>query len=95
MEEITEEYLDYCRADVSNTWQIYKEERKLYCRHGITRPVTKLYSEASLGKSYLDDLGVVPFLKKPTKKDKRQGPGLPRESKLSTIDRKHESFWSA
>ena len=60
---ITPQYIDYCRSDVENTWQIFKALRDLYRRHGRTKPMQKLYSEASLGKAYLDDFGIEGFNK--------------------------------
>jgi hypothetical protein len=60
---ITPEYIEYCRSDVENTWQLFKALRELYIKHGRTRPMHRIYSEASLGKAYLDDLGVVGFQK--------------------------------
>jgi hypothetical protein len=61
---ITPEYIGYCRTDVQATWRIFQELRTLYVKHGITRPFDRIYSEASIGKSYLDDLGIAPFMKR-------------------------------
>jgi hypothetical protein len=58
---ITPEYIGYCRSDVENTWQILKALRELYKRHGRSKAMQKLYSEASLGKAYLDDFGIRGF----------------------------------
>ncbi len=60
---ITREFLDYCGDDVEATWRIYQELRALYRQHGVSRDIDTIYSEASIGKSYLTDLGVTPFLK--------------------------------
>jgi hypothetical protein len=60
---ITSEYIEYCRSDVRATWRIFAELRSLYVRHGRTREIDRIYSEASLGKSYLKDFGITPFLK--------------------------------
>jgi hypothetical protein len=58
---ITFEYIDYCRSDVENTWQIFKAERELYLKHGRSKPMHHLYSEASMGKAYLEDIGIEGF----------------------------------
>ena len=68
---ITPEYVEYCRSDVRATWRIFTELRALYLKHGRTREIDRIYSEASLGKSYLKDFGVTPFLK--------QNPGFDRK----------------
>jgi hypothetical protein len=60
---ITAEYIGYCRSDVENTWQIFRALRELYNKHGRSRPMQKVYSEASLGKAYLDDFGIQGFNK--------------------------------
>jgi len=70
---ITAEYISYCRMDVNLTWQVYQGLRGLYLKHGFTalndkgvlaRPIHKIYSEASVGKGYYEQLGVKPFLHK-------------------------------
>jgi hypothetical protein len=68
---LTREQLDYARNDVEATWALYQAERALYRRHGVGKPVWQIYSEASLGKAYLQELGVPPFV--------RQHPGVPPE----------------
>jgi hypothetical protein len=60
---IMPEYIGYCRSDVENTWQIFRALRELYNKHGRSRPMQKIYSEASLGKAYLDDFGIQGFNK--------------------------------
>jgi hypothetical protein len=61
---ITSEYLDYGRTDVQATWRIFQELRALYVKHGITRPFDRIYSEASVGKAYLEDFGIAPFMQR-------------------------------
>jgi DNA polymerase III epsilon subunit-like protein len=68
---ITEEYLDYCCNDVEAAWRAYDGLRALYCKHGVSTPIDKIYSEASLGKAYLKDLGVKPFFEKNPDFDRR------------------------
>ena len=60
---ITEEYIGYCRTDVQATWRIFQELRALYVKHRISRPIDRIYSEASIGKAYVADFGVTPFMK--------------------------------
>jgi hypothetical protein len=67
---ITPEYIEYCRGDVFATWRIFQELRALYRKHGRTREIDQIYSEASLGKAYLMDFGIKPFL--------QQNPGFDR-----------------
>jgi hypothetical protein len=56
--------IDYCRADVQRTWRIFGELRRLYVQHGVKTDIDRIYSEASLGKAYLSDFGITPFLQK-------------------------------
>ena len=67
---ITPEYIEYCRADVRATRRIFVELRTLYRKHGRTREIDRIYSEASLGKAYLADFGIKPLL--------QQNPGFNR-----------------
>jgi hypothetical protein len=60
---ITAEYVGYARTDVQATWRIFQELRTLYVKHGRSRPIDRIYSEASVGKSYLDDLCITPFMR--------------------------------
>jgi len=59
---LTAEYLGYARQDAAATWALYQAERDLYRRHGVSKPMWRIYSEASLGKAYFAELGVPPFL---------------------------------
>jgi hypothetical protein len=60
---LTPAYLDYARQDVAATWALYQAERELYRQHGVSKPLWQIYSEASLGKAYLAELGVPPFVR--------------------------------
>ncbi|SFF03391.1 DNA polymerase domain-containing protein [Nitrosomonas sp. Nm166] len=60
---LTETYLDYALHDVKATWALYQAEREVYKKHGLTKEPWKIFSEASIGKAYLSDLGIPPFLK--------------------------------
>src|ERR1700730_3970332 len=58
---ITPEYILYCFSDVENTWQLSKAERELYLKHGRSKSMHHIYSEASMGKAYLEDFGIKGF----------------------------------
>jgi hypothetical protein len=60
--KLTLEYLDYARQDVATTWALYQAERDLYRRHGLSKPIWQILSEASLGKAYLEEMGIPRFL---------------------------------
>ncbi len=68
---LTAEYLDYARQDVAATWALYQAERDLYRRHGVSKPLWSIYSEASLGKAYFEEMGVPRF--------RQQHPNFPPE----------------
>jgi hypothetical protein len=59
---ITREVLAYGHQDVAATWSLYQAERELYRTHGVGKKMWQIYSEASLGKAYLGELGVPRFL---------------------------------
>lgn len=60
-QEITEQYLDYARNDVWCTWDLWVKLRDLYKLWGIKKRITKIYSEASIGKGVYEELNVLPF----------------------------------
>jgi hypothetical protein len=60
--EISEAYLDYARTDVDVTWECYQELSRRYAEHGLSQAVSKILSEATIGKAYLGDMGCRPFL---------------------------------
>jgi hypothetical protein len=60
--EITETYLDYARADVQVTWECFEELSRRYADHGLSQAGSKILSEATIGKAYLQDMGITPFL---------------------------------
>ena len=59
---LTDSYLDYARADVQATWECYLALKSEYARHGLGRDLSRILSEASLGKAYLTQMGVQPLL---------------------------------
>lgn len=61
---ITAEMVRYAVRDVQTTWECYAELVSRYSAFGITStPPEKIYSEASIGKGYLKDMGIVPWQK--------------------------------
>jgi len=59
---ITWEYLAYAFNDVLVTWECFVELRRRYEQLGLTQtPLHKIYSEASLGKTYLKQMGIRPW----------------------------------
>ncbi len=56
---LSAEYLDYAVTDTDVTWDCYKALRAAYEAHGLTEtPPHRIYSEASLGKAYLRQMGI-------------------------------------
>jgi hypothetical protein len=59
---ISEAYLQYARADVQVTWECFQELRKRYAEHGLAKNPDRMISEASIGKAYLQQMGIKPLL---------------------------------
>lgn len=53
--------LDYAKDDVQCTWELFVKLRDLYKQHGVKKRITHIYSEASIGKAYFEELGVQSF----------------------------------
>lgn len=60
--KVTEKYIDYNIIDVDTTYEVYEALIKELEVYQIDIPPTKIYSEASIGKNALDQLGIKPFL---------------------------------
>ena len=58
---LTPDYLDYARGDVQASWECYAALMAMYGKHGLAVPAHKIISEASIGKAYLDEMGVAPL----------------------------------
>ena len=69
--DITEKYIDYNRRDVLATSELAAKVLEEYDKHPIPLQATKAYSPASIGKAYLQAMGIQPILE-------RQ-PDFPRE----------------
>ena len=61
---ITPTYIDYNREDVEATARLYEALMSEFGRHPIPLQATKAYSPASMGKSNLKAMGIVPILKR-------------------------------
>jgi hypothetical protein len=59
---ITHEYIDYNRRDVLATTELATKLLAEYDKHSISLQPTKAYSPASIGKSYLEAMGIRPIL---------------------------------
>ena len=59
---LTSNYLDYARADVQVTWECFSELSRRFSEHGLNKTLDRILSEASIGKAYLQAMGIKPFL---------------------------------
>lgn len=60
-EEISPDYLDYLRNDVQVTSECSSKLRNRYSAYRLDKPVHAIYSEASIGKAHLDQMGIRPW----------------------------------
>ncbi len=58
---ITKKYVMYNQNDVNATYNLYLTLCKEYEKYNLSKPVTKIFSPASIGKSFLEEMGVLPF----------------------------------
>ena len=68
---ISKKYVNYNINDTLATHDLYLQAMKRYLTYHINKHENELYSPASIGKSYLEQIGIVPFLK--------QNPNFSRE----------------
>jgi len=61
---ITNEYIDYNRRDVLATSELARKLLAEFARHPINLQPTKSYSPASIGKAYLQAMGIQPILER-------------------------------
>lgn len=59
---LTVEFLDYAVADVQATYECYQKLRRIYNSYRLPKRLDEIYSEASLGKAYLEAMNVQPLL---------------------------------
>lgn len=62
--KITEEYVEYNVNDTLATYELYVKAIERYRLFGLKKEVHKLYSPASIGKGFIEKIGVKPFLEK-------------------------------
>jgi hypothetical protein len=62
--EMTEEYINYNRRDVEATARLAHKLLDEYARHPISLPETKAFSPASIGRSYLREMGISPIMQR-------------------------------
>jgi len=59
---VTPDYLTYAMNDVQVTWECFERLHQQYAGYRLTQtPLTRIYSEASLGKACLREMGVTPW----------------------------------
>jgi len=59
---IDAEFIGYALADTQATWRCYQELMRRFYEHRLMRPLPhRIYSEASLGKAYLREMGIKPW----------------------------------
>jgi predicted transcriptional regulator with HTH domain len=68
---LTPEYIHYAVQDTQVTWECFVALRSRYAEFELATPIHKIYSEASLGKAYLDGMNVRPW--------REVQPGVPPE----------------
>ena len=69
--KITEEYVDYNIQDVRSTAELYQKSLERYKMFNLSKEPNKLYSPASIGKAYLEKMGISSFLE--------QNPDFPQD----------------
>ena len=61
---LTPDYVAYAVNDTQVTWECYERLAAMYDAHGLKQtPPHRIYSEASLGKAYLNEMGILPLRK--------------------------------
>lgn len=63
MGPIDDAMIQYALRDTMVTWECFQELRKRYLKHGLSEtPVHRIHSVASVGKAYLKQMGIRPWL---------------------------------
>jgi hypothetical protein len=70
-QQITPEYLDYARTDVQVTWECHTKLAQRYATYALKTPAHRVFSEASIGKAHLRDIGLTSW--------RESQPDVPRE----------------
>ena len=59
---LTNSYIEYAVRDVETSWDCFVALQQRYDAHKLTKTqLDKIYSEASLGKAYLREMGIAPW----------------------------------
>ncbi len=59
--KLSNSYIKYAMADVQVTWECFVKLSQLYESYGLATPLTRIYSEASIGKACLQQMRVKPW----------------------------------
>lgn len=59
--KVTKSYIKYNIQDVKATYYLYLKLVKEYKKYNLSKPITKIFSPASIGKSLLDEMRISPF----------------------------------
>lgn len=62
--KITPKYIEYNINDVKATHSLYLKLKAEFENYNLKTPITKLYSPASIGKGYIKEMNIKPFLEK-------------------------------
>lgn len=62
--KVTEEYIEYNITDTLSTHELYEKAVERYRLYGLKKEAHKLYSPASIGKAFIEKMGIKPFLEK-------------------------------
>lgn len=58
---VNEKYIEYNLNDVLVTYEVYQKILERLKNYPVDKPITKIYSSASLGKACLSKMGIKPF----------------------------------
>ncbi len=59
--KLTRDYLDYALRDTQTTWECYRTLADRYASYQLDTPLHRIYSEASIGKAHLRQMGLQPW----------------------------------
>lgn len=62
--KITEDYIEYNIRDIDSTYSLYVKVMDEFKLYELDIPITKVFSSASIGKAYFNQMGIQPFLVK-------------------------------
>jgi hypothetical protein len=59
---LTQECVQYCEDDIDRSWFLFRKLRETWERTNLAAPLSRILSEASIGKTFLREFGLTPFL---------------------------------